>query len=125
MGGHTRWGTSFVAKGVIEACFEQVQIAQAVIPVADVVDTLRQIGGGQSQTVDRKQYKLVQTPQVFDLNLLRTAYRQPYQETFTDDASVVEALGKQVNLIDGNRENIKITTPYDLLVGEALIKMND
>ena len=69
---------------------------QAVIPVVDVVETLRRLTGAGSETVPRSAYKLVQTPQVFDADLLRRAYQQPYTDAFTDDASVVEALGEQV-----------------------------
>ena len=62
----------------------------------------------------RSDYRIVQTPQTFRLGLLRRAFSQPFSERFTDDASVVEALGERVAMVDGNRENIKITTPYDL-----------
>ena len=72
-------------------------------------------------TVNRDEYRLVQTPQVFDIELLKRAYEQPYVSAFTDDASVVEALGVSVTLTEGNRENIKITTPFDLRVAEALL----
>ena len=68
----------------------------------------------------RDQYKLVQTPQVFDVALLRRAYEQTYTDMFTDDASVVEALGEKVYLVEGNRENIKLTTPFDLKLAELL-----
>jgi 2-C-methyl-D-erythritol 4-phosphate cytidylyltransferase len=74
-----------------------------------------------SVTRDRSRYRLVQTPQTFQLSLLLRAYQQPYQSTFTDDASVVEALGHPITLVDGNRENIKITTPFDLTVAEAFL----
>lgn len=74
-----------------------------------------------SSTVPRDQYRLVQTPQAFDIQLLKAAYRQPYCEDFTDDASVVEAFGFNITLVDGNRENIKITTPYDLKIAEVLV----
>ena len=75
-----------------------------------------------SQTRDRSRFCLVQTPQTFDLSLLLCAYEQPYRPTFTDDASVVEALGHPITLVEGNRENIKITTPFDLTVAEALLR---
>ena len=78
--------------------------------------------GGSSLTVPRSDYRLVQTPQVFSAALLRQAYAQPYTEFFTDDASVVERLGHPVTLVPGNRENIKITTPFDLLVAEGLCR---
>ena len=63
----------------------------------------------------------MQTPQTFDIQLLKAANRQPYNDNFTDDASVVESYGHQITLVEGNRENIKITTPFDLAVAEALI----
>jgi 2-C-methyl-D-erythritol 4-phosphate cytidylyltransferase len=90
--------------------------------VTDVVETVRHLeNDGRSTTVSRDEYKLVQTPQVFSLALLKEAYAQPYIPAFTDDASVVEALGHEVTLVQGNRENIKITTPFDLVVAEALV----
>ena len=70
----------------------------------------------------RDEYRLVQTPQTFDIQLLKAANRQPYNDHFTDDASVVEAFGFDITLVEGNRENIKITTPYDMTVAEALLK---
>ena len=94
---------------------------KAVIPVIGVVETVRHLTGGEeSETVPRDQYKLVQTPQVFDVALLRRAYQQEYTDLFTDDASVVEALGEKVYLVEGNRENIKLTTPFDLKLAELL-----
>ena len=94
---------------------------KAVIPVIDVVETLRHLTDGGSETVSRNDYKLVQTPQVFDVELLKQAYAQEFTPFFTDDASVVEAMGVPVYLAEGNRENIKITTPFDLKVGSALL----
>ena len=111
----------FVAPEVIARCYEEAREKRAVIPVIGVVETVRHLEDGKSVTVDRDSYKLVQTPQVFDCELLKEAYRQPYTSRFTDDASVVEALGETVHLVAGNRENIKITTPFDLKVAEALL----
>jgi 2-C-methyl-D-erythritol 4-phosphate cytidylyltransferase len=71
--------------------------------------------------VNRDAYRLVQTPQTFRASFLQKAYDQPYQDAFTDDASVVEALGHAVHLVEGNRENIKLTTPFDLIVARALV----
>lgn len=71
--------------------------------------------------MSRNDYRLVQTPQTFDIQLLKAANRQPYNDGFTDDASVVEAFGYDITLVEGNRENIKITTPYDLKIAEVLI----
>lgn len=113
----------FVSGEVIARCYEKAAETGAVVPVTDVVETVRHLTGEESSvTVDRNAYKLVQTPQVFSLSLLRKAYAQPYVPAFTDDASVVEALGHPVTLVQGNRENIKITTPFDLVVAEALSK---
>lgn len=111
----------FVSKEVIEDCFREAQRCGAVVPVTEVVETLRQVEGLTSETVNRADFRLVQTPQTFDLALLKRAYRQEYSPFFTDDASVVEALGHPVALVKGNRENIKITTPFDLKIAEALL----
>jgi 2-C-methyl-D-erythritol 4-phosphate cytidylyltransferase len=75
----------------------------------------------QSSTVPRDEYRLVQTPQVFDIQLHKKAYAQDYRDSFTDDASVVESMGCAVTLVEGNRENIKITTPFDCVVAEAIL----
>jgi len=108
----------FVSVDVIRRCYETARTAKAVIPVVPVVETLRHIEKGN---VYRADYRLVQTPQTFDIQLLKAANRQPYQENFTDDASVVEAYGQEVSMVEGNRENIKITTPFDMTIAEALL----
>ena len=128
----------FPAVEVIKNCYETARTAKAVIPVIPVVETVRELkeltGTGtmssaqnsgvtvSSVTVPRDKYRLVQTPQTFDIQLLKAANRQPYNDGFTDDASVVESYGHAITLVDGNRENIKITTPYDIIVAEALCK---
>lgn len=113
----------FVSTEVIARCYDEAVRTGAVVPVTDVVETVRHlVGDGKSVTVSREEYKLVQTPQVFSLSLLKKAYAQPYVPDFTDDASVVEALGHEVTLVKGNRENIKITTPFDLCIAEILVK---
>lgn len=112
----------FVAQSVIKECYEQAAQLQAVVPVTEVVETVRYIReDGGSETVPRDRYKLVQTPQVFTVDLLKKAYAQEYIPLFTDDASVVEHCGATVLLVKGNRENIKLTTPFDLKVAEALL----
>lgn len=111
----------FVSPEVIARCYAEAAVRRAVIPVTDVVETMRCLREGGSVTVPRADYKLVQTPQVFDAELLKEAYRQPYTPAFTDDASVVEAMGAPIFLTPGNRENIKITTPFDLKVASALL----
>ena len=112
----------FVSEQTIRACYDEAGRSGAVVPVIPVVETVRHLrGDGASETVARDDYKLVQTPQVFSSRLLRAAYGQDYVSFFTDDASVVERFGHAVTLVEGNRENIKITTPFDLTVAEALV----
>lgn len=109
----------FVSVEVISNCFETARTKKAVIPVTPVVETLRHIPS--QQNVLRSDYCLVQTPQCFDIQLLKAANHQPYSDAFTDDASVVESYGHEVSMVEGNRENIKITTPFDLKIAETLI----
>ena len=111
----------FVSQEVIARCYSEAEVKNAVVPVIEVVETVRRLDGDDSVTVPRDQYKLVQTPQVFDIVLLQKAYNQEFTDMFTDDASVVEALGERVHLVEGNRENIKLTTPFDLKLAEMLI----
>lgn len=114
---------------VIRNCYETARTAKAVIPVIPVVETVRKLDltkcltlcEVESVTVPRDEYRLVQTPQTFDIQLLKAANRQPYNDGFTDDASVVESYGHAITLVEGNRENIKITTPYDIVVAEAIL----
>jgi len=113
----------FVSSEVIHACYEKAQEQGSAVPVIPVVETVRQmLPEGDSQTVDRGLFRLVQTPQTFRISILKEAYRQPYNTTFTDDASVVESYGLSVCLVQGNRENIKLTTPSDLSYAEYLCR---
>ena len=112
----------FVSVETIARCFAAAARSGAAIPVLPVIDTLRYVGHPDADGICREQghnvlrsdYRIVQTPQTFCLGLLRRAFAQPFSERFTDDASVVEAIGEKVEMVDGNRENIKLTTPYDL-----------
>lgn len=110
-----------VSMETIQRCFDAAAEFDAAIPVVDLVDSIRQLTEDGSLSVDRSSYKLVQTPQIFDAELLKKAYEQEYSALFTDDASVVEALDKHVKLVEGNRENIKITTELDLKIAETLL----
>lgn len=112
----------FASIEVIRRCYAEAARYKAVVPVIDVVETIRMVQGNDSQTVDRNLYKLGQTPQVFDVALLKQAYHQSYIPGFTDDASVVEAYGEKIHLTEGNRENIKITTPFDLKIAETILQ---
>lgn len=108
----------FVSLDVIKRCYEEARVKKAVIPVMPVTETLRDVTQGKN--VYRENYKIVQTPQTFDIQLLKKANQQPYSEAFTDDASVVEAIGQEVTMVEGNRENIKITTPFDLKIADVI-----
>ena len=118
----------FPSIDVIRNCYETAREKKAVIPVIPVVETVRHLESAQgacplvqSVTVPRGEYRLVQTPQTFDIQMLKAANRHPYNDGFTDDASVVESYGHEITLVEGNRENIKITTPYDMKIAEVLI----
>lgn len=110
----------FVSDEVIVRCFEAAAQDGAAVPVTDVYETVRHLTESGSETVPRSDYKLVQTPQAFSATLLKEAYSQPYRDFFTDDASVVESFGHGVTLVEGCRENIKLTTPYDMMLAECL-----
>ena len=112
-----------VAPSVIAACFAAAADGGAAVPVVPVVESVREVDAdGGSRPVDRTRLRVVQTPQVFRADVLRAAYCLPYDPRFTDDASVVEASGVAVRLVPGNRENIKLTTPLDLLLAEQLMR---
>jgi len=112
----------FVSVEVIRSCYEAARQCKAVVPVVPVVESMRRVVPSRpSEAVPRDEYRLVQTPQVFDIQLLKAANREPYRDAFTDDASVVEAFGISISLVEGNRENIKITTPFDLMIANELV----
>lgn len=114
----------FASKTLIGECFQQAVIHKAVVPVVDVVDSMREMTNeNESRIVDRSRFRMVQTPQVFDSELLKEAYKQPFNDSFTDDASVVEAYGHPVQLVAGERTNIKITTPFDLTLADVIAKL--
>lgn len=94
----------------------------AAIPVTEVVDSYRRVDGSESYIVPRTELRIVQTPQTFSAELLRRAYDQPFSDKFTDDASVVEALGAKITLVEGERRNIKLTTPEDMALAERLLE---
>ena len=111
-----------VSAAVIDRCYESARENYATIPVMPLTDTLRFVGeSGCGRNVLRSDYVIVQTPQVFDIALAKRAFSLPYKESFTDDASVVEDLGCQVSVVEGCRENIKLTTPFDMKVAETIL----
>jgi 2-C-methyl-D-erythritol 4-phosphate cytidylyltransferase len=106
----------------ITRCFEDANQYRAVVPVIELIESIREVSGDDSKALDRNAYKLVQTPQVFDAELLKNAYKQEFSEFFTDDASVVEQYGAKIYMVEGNRENIKITTALDFHLAETLME---
>lgn len=115
----------FVSQHLIKRSYEAAEAHEAVIPVIPSTDSLREITiDGNSRIVDRSRIRLVQTPQVFKVRLLKEAYSTDFKDEFTDDASVVEAMGEQIFLVEGETTNIKITTPFDLKIGETILNEN-
>lgn len=109
------------SKKLVIKLFLEAEKHVAVIPVVAPIDSYRIVEGEQSRIINRSTLRMVQTPQVFHADKLRDAYNRPFSSTFTDDASVMEAAGHTVTLVEGERENIKITTPSDMFVAEAII----
>jgi 2-C-methyl-D-erythritol 4-phosphate cytidylyltransferase len=111
----------FVSPQTILNGFQTAQAEGNAVAVVALKDSIRQLEPrGDSTHVDRSRFVLVQTPQTFRLSLIRKAYYQATDPTlFTDDASVLEAAGHRIHIIEGNYQNIKITTPEDLLIAEA------
>ena len=107
-----------VKESVVKQCMQSAKEKGASIPILHIEESLRQKTDSGSAVVNRDNYLIVQTPQCFTSEVLLKAYQQDYVASFTDDASVVEALGIDVHLIQGNKENIKITTPEDLKIAE-------
>jgi 2-C-methyl-D-erythritol 4-phosphate cytidylyltransferase len=130
----------FVSAKMIERCFETARQKNNAVPVVEPTDSIRKIENGRNFAVNRADFKLVQTPQVFDVEMLKKAYekatptslKEAYSNdakspvgdlgVFTDDASVFTFAGHEINLVEGERENIKITTAFDLIIAEVMIK---
>ena len=110
-----------VSKKTITTAFKAAERYGSGVPALPLNDSIRMIESATSIAVDRSKFCLIQTPQCFSVSLLKRAYRQEYKYTFTDDASVVEATGEIIHLVDGNTENLKLTTPIDMAIAEALI----
>ena len=111
-----------VGQKTISASFKAAERYGNAVPAIPLSDSIRQIDSTRSVALDRSKYCLIQTPQCFSVSLLKKAYSQEYKYTFTDDASVVESLGEQIHLVDGNEDNFKLTTPTDIVIAEALLR---
>ena len=111
----------FVSNETLSSCFEGAEKSGNAVPAVAVSDSLRQVENSENKYLDRNHIKIIQTPQCFQIALLKKAFLQNYSPSFTDDATVVEAIGEKINLVEGNAANIKITTPYDLKIAEVIL----
>lgn len=111
-----------VSEKVIKNCFQKAEDFGASIPVISINESIRSLSNDGSRIINRDEIMLVQTPQVFKSSIIKKAYNQEFQESFTDDASVLESDGGSVKLVEGNRENIKITRALDLKIAEAILE---
>ena len=112
-----------VSDETIERCFYTATIKGTAVPCVEIPDSIRKVEGTGNQPVDRTSLRIVQTPQVFQSKILKESYKLQYQPGFTDDAGVVERAGYEIHLVEGNRENIKITTRTDYLTAEGLLNL--
>jgi len=111
-----------VSLNTIVRCFKKAEECGNAVPYININESIREISGNENKIANRENFVLIQTPQVFKSDILIKAYKQEFSESFTDDASVIENIGYEINLIEGNSENIKITKPQDLKIIEALLK---
>ena len=110
----------FINSEIIIEGFKIAEKKGNAIPAIPLSESIRKVENGTNKAVERSKYFIIQTPQCFHSTLLKNAFLQEYHPGFTDDASVLEGIGEKINLIEGNRENIKITTPQDLIIAEAM-----
>ena len=111
-----------VSVSLIHSCYEQALTMGSAIPAVSITDSIRMIEGNTTKVIDRNLLKAIQTPQTFRSEIIIPAFEQEYNNSFTDEATVVEAAGHEVFLIEGEKENIKITVPADLIIAEQLLK---
>lgn len=114
-----------ISEQFIQSCYAQALEKGSAIPAIPITESMRVVNGDQSNPLDRDQLRIIQTPQTFTTELILPAFRQEYQPGFTDEATVLEAFGTPVHLIDGMPDNIKVTTPYDMVIAEALLREHD
>lgn len=112
----------FISKNLIENCFNKAKEKGNAIPCVSIKDSLRIIEKNENKYLDRESVKAIQTPQTFQISIIKKAFEQEYNPSFTDEATVLESIGEKINLIEGAEENIKITTPFDLQIAEIILK---
>lgn len=111
-----------VGKDIIGASYRLAAVHQSAVAAVRLKESIRITDQDTTKAVDRSDYRLIQTPQTFDLGLIKQAYEIKEEASLTDDASVAEKSGHKISLFEGSYKNIKITTPEDLIIAEALLK---
>jgi 2-C-methyl-D-erythritol 4-phosphate cytidylyltransferase len=111
-----------VSNDLIKRCYEQALQKGSAIPAVAATDSIRIADGEKSIVADRTKVRIIQTPQTFKSEIIVAAYQQEYKEAFTDEATVVEAFGKEIYLCEGDYNNIKITRPVDLVIAEKILE---
>lgn len=114
-----------VSAELIHRCYKQAVQKGSAIPAIAVSDSIRQVTGDENAPVNREHLRMIQTPQTFRTDVILPAFTQEYQPSFTDEATVLEAYGTNVYLVEGEKSNIKVTTPEDLVIAEALLKARE
>lgn len=107
---------------LIRRCYQMAQERGNAIPAIGAVDSIRIQTFDGNEFIDRSKVRIIQTPQTFYSDIVKAAFEQEYEESFTDEASVVERLGVKIHLIDGESTNIKITHPIDVLIAEKILE---
>ncbi len=115
----------FISKRVIEEAYQVAAAKGNAVAAIELKDSIRMVDKKGNKSVQRSDYRLVQTPQTFKISLIRDAFHKATNEAYTDDASVAEAAGYAIELTEGSYENIKITTPEDLAMAEVILKKFD
>lgn len=112
----------FIPQNIIENSFTIAKEKLSAVVCVELKDSIREDKNQQNKALNRSDYKLIQTPQTFSLKEIKQAFETPYQDFFTDDASVFEHAGFSIELVNGDYKNIKLTTPEDLIIGKAFLK---
>jgi len=111
----------FVSKETIMQVVDTAMRKENAVPAIEITDSVREVSVSHNKMVDREKFRMIQTPQAFNSSLIKKAYNKAYNIIFTDDASVLEFEGEKINIVPGNNENIKISNPVDLIIGEGIL----
>jgi 2-C-methyl-D-erythritol 4-phosphate cytidylyltransferase len=114
-----------ISKVLIKTCFDTAGIFGNAVPAVELSESIRRVKGRKNISTDRSEFRLVQTPQVFKSEILIEAFRQPYNDDFTDEATLVESAGHLIHLVKGESENIKITTTTDMWFATAILESKE